>query len=352
MTGPGALAAFEERAAAPGPGRVLVKVAGCGVCHTDLSYLYGGVPTRKPPPLALGHEISGVVVEAGEGAQPWLGRRVVVPAVAPCGKCRSCIGGRPTACPDGEMPGNHRDGGFATHVDVPAHSLCAVDPNGAKVSEDAPIGQACLALWETSVMADAVTTPLQAVRRAGISKGELAVVIGAGGVGIHAVQIARASGAQVAAIDVHPDKLSRAKEYGASATFDAKEGAKPIKAALGAFAKEKGAAPDGWRILETSGTKPGQELAWSLLTRGGSVSVVGYTAEPVSLRLSNLMAFDATAFGNWGCDPALYPEALRMISSGEVRLRGLIRREPLSSAPQIIEAVHHRQISERVVLVP
>lgn len=352
MTGPGALAPFEEKAALPGPGRVLVKVAGCGVCHTDLSYLYMGVPTRKAPPLALGHEISGVVVEAGPGAESWMGRRVVVPAVAPCGQCRFCRAGRPTACPNGEMPGNHRDGGFASYVDVPALGLCPVDPPGQRPAEDAPIGKERLALWEISVMADAVTTPLQAVRRSGLAKGELAVVIGIGGVGIHAVQIARAAGAQVVAIDVQAEKLERARSYGAGLALDAKEGAKGLKSSIGKFAAEQAALADGWRVYETSGSKPGQELAWALLSRGGSLSVVGYTAEPTSLRLSNLMAFDATAYGNWGCDPALYPEALELISSGAVRLRGLTRQEPLSQAKEVLEAAHHGKYPERVVLVP
>ena len=70
------------------------------------------------------------------------------------------------------------------------------------------------------------------------------------------------------------------------------------------------------------------------------------------MKLSNLMAFDATAYGNWGCDPALYPEALELVTSGAVRVRGLIRKERMADAPQVIDAVHHGKIAERVVLVP
>ncbi|MHB8877734.1 MAG: 6-hydroxycyclohex-1-ene-1-carbonyl-CoA dehydrogenase [Myxococcaceae bacterium] len=352
MTGPGTLTAFEEKAKDPSAGRVLVKVAGCGVCHTDLGYLYGGVPTKQKLPLVLGHEISGVVLAAGAGGEAWLGRRVLVPAVSSCGSCRWCKGGRPTACRASKMPGNDEDGGFASHVEVPAATLCAVDGGGAKVAEDAPIGKEGLGLWELSVVADAVSTPVQAIKRCGLAKGDLAVVIGCGGVGTYAVQIARAAGAHVAAIDIDPAKLERAKQFGAALTVDAKTPFKELRGALQAFAKSAGVPADGWRILETSGSKPGQELGWGLLTPGGSISIVGFTTEASQVKLSNLMAFDATAYGNWGCDPALYPYALELVTSGAVRVRGLIRKERMADAPQVIDAVHHGKIAERVVLVP
>ena len=80
-------------------GEVLVEVAGCGVCHTDLGFYYDGVPTRHPFPLTLGHEVSGRVVEVGEGAESWLGREVIVPAVIPCEACQACESGRGAICP-------------------------------------------------------------------------------------------------------------------------------------------------------------------------------------------------------------------------------------------------------------
>ncbi len=344
--GPGKLESFEARAGVPGPGRVLVAVAGCGICHTDLGYLYDGVPTQHPFPLVLGHEIVGTVVAAGDGAGEWNGRRVLVPAVSPCGRCRWCRAGRPTACRASLMPGNDEDGGFASHVEVPARWLSEIGAG------EPPPGAGGLELWELAVVADAVTTPLQAVRRAQVGPGDLAIVVGAGGVGVYAVQIARAAGAAVAAIDVTQERRARAVEYGAALALAATENPKDIKAALRKLCRATGAAPDGWRVLETSGTRAGQELAWSLLTPGGSISVVGYTAAPGTFRLSNLMAYDATAYGNWGCAPALYPEALALVTAGTVRVRGLVRRESLAEAPKIIEAVHRGEIAERVVLVP
>ena len=89
----------DERDETPGDGEVLVEVAGCGVCHTDLGFYYDGVPTRHAFPLTLGHEISGTVVEAGDGAKTWVGRRVLVPAVIPCGECAACRDGHGAICP-------------------------------------------------------------------------------------------------------------------------------------------------------------------------------------------------------------------------------------------------------------
>ncbi len=119
--------------APPGAHRVLVEVAGCGICHTDLGFLYGGVAPKQPLPLVLGHEVAGVVIDAAPGLGHWLGRRVIVPAVSPCGRCAFCAAGRPTSCRAALMPGNDEDGGFATHVEVPGATLCAVDPPGGDV---------------------------------------------------------------------------------------------------------------------------------------------------------------------------------------------------------------------------
>ncbi|MDH3741366.1 MAG: alcohol dehydrogenase catalytic domain-containing protein, partial [Hyphomicrobiales bacterium] len=111
----------------PGAGEVVVEVAGCGVCHTDLGYYYDGVRTNHDLPLALGHEISGTVVATGAGAESWLDQTVIVPAVIPCGECDECSRGKGTICPNQKMPGNDIQGGFASHVTVPAIGLCPVD---------------------------------------------------------------------------------------------------------------------------------------------------------------------------------------------------------------------------------
>ena len=118
--------------AEPGPGEVVVAIAGCGVCHTDLGYFYDGVRTNHPLPLALGHEISGRVVAAGAGAERWIGKAVIVPAVLPCGECDLCRRGLGTICRTQKMPGNDIQGGFATHIVVPGRGLCEVDEARAR----------------------------------------------------------------------------------------------------------------------------------------------------------------------------------------------------------------------------
>ena len=86
----GAPMALQDREDTPKEGEVVVQVKGCGVCHTDLGFYYDGIPTRHPMPLTLGHEVAGTVIEAGPGAEEWVGRDVVVPAVIPCGTCDAC----------------------------------------------------------------------------------------------------------------------------------------------------------------------------------------------------------------------------------------------------------------------
>jgi 6-hydroxycyclohex-1-ene-1-carbonyl-CoA dehydrogenase len=332
----------EGDARPPGPGDVLVRVAGCGVCHTDVSFLEGHVKPRAPLPIVLGHEVAGTVVEAGSGAERWLGTDVVVPAVIPCGACAWCRAGRGNVCTSQFMPGNDGDGGWATHVTVRAVGLCEVPP--------LPEG---LTLADLSVVADAVSTPLQAVRRAGVRAGDLVVVVGAGGVGTHAVQVAAASGARVIALDVHPSRLEALAGHGAHATVRvAGLSVKDIREAVRARAKDLGASSSGWKVFECSGTPAGQETAYNLLTTAGTLAVVGFTRDVISLRLSNLMAFDATAFGSWGCPPELYPEAVELVRTGKVALRPFVRHVPLRDAPSLFDRNHAAGDARRPILIP
>ncbi len=332
---------WELPAAAPEPGQVVVQVAGCGVCHTDVSFAVDGVPTRHPLPLVLGHEISGRVVEAGAEASDWIGRRVIVPAVVPCGSCDACAAGRPTICRQQFMPGNHGHGGFATQVTVPSYGLCPVP-------EELPEG---LSLALLSVVADAVTTPLEAIQRAGLAADDVAVFVGAGGVGGFGVQIAAALGAAVVAIDVDPSRLELASSHGATLTVNSAElDRRELKSAIRAFAGEH--AGVGLKIFETSGTAAGQQTAWSLLAPGAHLAVVGFTPEKLELRLSNLMAFDATAQGNWGSSPERYPEALELVLAGKVVLEPYVEMHPLDRAPEVLQAVAEHRLAGRAILVP
>jgi len=328
---------------APGPEEVLIEVAGCGICHTDVGYAYDGVPTRHPLPLILGHEISGRVLAAGSQAGTWAGKSVIVPAVIPCGSCSACIGGKPTICRRQYMPGNDGDGGFATHVRVPSRGLCEV-PDSLPPE---------LTLEMLSVVADAVTTPFEAMRRSGLGPEDVAVIVGAGGVGGFGVQIASAIGAAVAAIDVDPFRLELAAKHGAGLVLDAsKSDPKALKAAVRDFTKQSGRKGIGLKIFEMSGTPAGQATAFGLLDYGGYLAVVGFTPRPVEIRLSNLMAFDATARGNWGCPPEQYPAALQMILERRVVLSPFVEVHDLEEAPVVMEEVANHALRRRAILRP
>jgi len=341
LTAPGTL----ELRAVPRPvplrDQVLVEVAGCGVCHTDIGFWKDGVGTKQAPPITLGHEVSGTVVEAGDEFQHLVGAEVIVPAVIPCGTCELCRSGRGNVCRAQVMPGNDIDGGFAEFLAVPGRGLCVVKERGSH------------ALADLSVVADAVTTPYQAVTRSGLAPGQLAVVVGTGGVGGYAVQIAAALGAQVAAIDVDDQRLAAVAGHGAglavnSATTDFKELRKRVRA----FAAERGCGETGWKIFECSGHPGGQETAWGLLTHAATLMVVGFTLAKVSLRLSNAMAFEATVQGTWGCRPELYPAALELVTSGRVALQPFVEHHPLASGVEVLAAVAERKIARRAILVP
>ena len=333
------------------PGHALVRVAGCGVCHTDLSFWHDGVRTRHALPLTLGHEISGVVEAVGDGVEMRPGAAVVVPAVIPCGACPLCLDGRGNICAAQVFPGNDLHGGFATHVVVPARGLCRVPGFAGDVA--APLGKSGVGLAELAVLADAVSTPWQAIRRSGLGKGDLAVFVGVGGVGGFGVQLAAAVGAHAVALDVDAARLASMREHGASLAIDVKgRAAKDVRKEIAAFAKSAGAPAVRWRIFETSGHPAGQELAFGLLNHGAYLAIVGFTMEPVSVRLSNLMAFDARAEGTWGCLPELYPSALELILDGRVRIAPFVERRPLSTIDGVFAALARHELSKRPVLVP
>lgn len=336
----------------PGPGEALVRVAGCGVCHTDLGFLFDGVKTRAPMPLALGHEISGVVQAGGAGFENLEGRAVVIPAVTPCGECAACKSGFGTICAKQQMPGNDVQGGFASHIVVPAHGLCVLEDQPG-ILEGAELGKSGCSLAEFSVVADAVTTPYQAIQRAKVTEGDLVVVIGLGGVGGFAVQIAAALGATVVGFDINEERLKMLADHGlAKGINPLDQKPRDLRKVVRGFAKEVGASPVCWKIFECSGTAPGQDLAWNMLGHGAYLSIVGFTMAKLEVRLSNLMAFDATASGNWGCLPEYYPPAVQLILDGKVALKPFVQTFPLDELQDVMNQVHEHKLSKRPVMIP
>lgn len=344
LESPGAALALRALALRdPAAGEVVVEVLSCGLCHTDLAFASGSVPPRHQLPLVLGHEVVGTVVAASDEAATLIGRTVLVPAVLPCGRCEFCRAGRGNACPDQKMPGNDVDGGFATHLIVPAAPLVVVDEylaNGIDARE-------------LSVVADAVSTAYQAARRSHVAEGDAVLVVGAGGVGGFVAQIARALGARVAVGDVAPDRLALLESHGADRTVDLR-GRTPHEGRklFGEVVRDWRISTLRTRIFECSGTPAGQTLAFSLLGRGSTLLQVGYTPEPVTLRFSNLMAFDATVHGSWGCPPELYPDVLRLIADGRVAIRPFVEHAPMSAVNDLLGAMAAHTLRARMVLNP
>jgi 6-hydroxycyclohex-1-ene-1-carbonyl-CoA dehydrogenase len=326
----------------PRAGEAIVEVLACGLCHTDLGFADGSVPTKHALPLVLGHEVVGTVVAAGPGGEALAGARVIVPAVLPCGTCAFCLAGRGNACPDQKMPGNDIDGGFATHMLVPAAPL--VPLAGLPDSVD---------VRALSVVADAVTTAYQAVRRAGLQAGDAAFVVGAGGVGSFLVQIARAMGARVVAVDIEAGRLELAAAHGAEATVNAAGRApQEMRKEIHGLARTWRIPSLRFRIFECSGSPEGQSLAFGLLARAATLLQVGYTPKAIEVRLSNLMAFDATVHGSWGCPPEAYPEVLALVARGQVVVAPFVEHAPMSQLNDLLDKMAHHQLSKRMVLDP
>jgi 6-hydroxycyclohex-1-ene-1-carbonyl-CoA dehydrogenase len=318
----------------------LVKIAGCGVCHTDISFWHYGVKTKKELPLTLGHEISGKVIA---GPAEWIGKNVIIPAVLPCGECELCKKGRSNMCQKQLMPGNDFDGGFASHIKVPARFLCNV-PDLLLTKYP---------LEKLSVIADAISTPYQVIKKSELEAGDLAIVIGVGGVGIYAALIARIFGAKALALDIDDNKLEIAKNNGVDAVLNVKGmDIKTVKDNVREIAKGLGVSRYGWKIFEVSGTKPGQELGFNLITFTSTLSIVGFTLDRTEVRLSNLMAFDAKLIGTWGCKPELYPEVVDLIATGKLKIGDFIETFPLSKINEVFRNTLDHAYLKRSVLVP
>jgi 6-hydroxycyclohex-1-ene-1-carbonyl-CoA dehydrogenase len=288
-------------------GEALVEIAGCGVCGSDLGFYYEGIRTVNKPPITLGHEISGRVV-AGEAA--WIGKDVIIPAILPCGECELCQSGRSNRCLRQKMPGNSLGiyGGFSSYIVVPSRFLCEVRNRGV------------IPLEKLAVVADAISTPYQAARRADLHHGDKVIIIGVtGGCGFYLAQWCKIFGVQtVIGIGRDEVKLDRALLHGCDAVLNCRTATVwELKKRLSKVCRDREIeARWGWKIFEVSGTKLGQELALNLLGYTGMLVVVGYTPEDISYNLSRFSAFDAELRGSWGTCAEYYPFILADVLAG------------------------------------
>lgn len=315
-----------------GPGDALVKVAACGVCATDLHYLHG-TPTFKKPPIILGHEVSGTVEELAEGVTAASrGDRVLVPPVLSCGGCRRCTEGRDNVCERMLMVGNHLDGGFAEYVKVPARML-------VRLATELP-------LVESAIISDAVSTPFHAVvNRGNVRAGEWAAVFGCGGVGLNAVQIARAMGATVIAVDVEAHRLELATTLGAAKTFNPKDVdvVKGIRAATGGGVDV---------AFEAVGKPTVQDQAFQAVRPGGRLVLVGYSMENWNLQVGRVMFREIAILGSLGCRFSDFPRIIDMVRQKRVRIEPVVSRKlPLGDVNEALRALEAGSVVGRQVVV-
>ena len=316
-------------------GEVLVKVAACGLCHTDLHYIDHGVPTVKTPPMILGHEATGTVVLTGPTAGTIKeGDRVLLPAILTCGQCAACRYGRENICQNMRMFGNDVDGAYAEYVKAPAKDIFVLPP-------EIPLVEGC-------IIADAITTPYHAVKnRAEVRPGDNVVVFGCGGVGLNVVQFANLAGGIVIAVDIVEERLEWARRLGASMTVNPGqiEGsvARKIRQLTGGGADV---------ALEAIGNPNTIQEAFISLHPGGRLVVVGYSDHEVALNAGRIMYREMEIRGSLGCRPVDYPRVIELARTGRIQVAPLVTaRFPLEDINEGLDALRHSRGIRSVVVM-
>jgi S-(hydroxymethyl)glutathione dehydrogenase/alcohol dehydrogenase len=242
----------------PAAGEVTLRVQASGICHSDLNVIEGSIPV--PAPVVLGHEAAGVVERVGEGVTDWkVGDDALVTGITPCGKCRPCRTGHPTACPEafgrGGAPFRWRGEPVRSYAQVSSwSSVITVDAYRLTSTTGIPASKACL-------IGCAVTTGYGATKNAAqVQPGDRVAVLGIGGVGVNAIQTARLLGAaEVVAIDVNPDREAAAKQFGAHRFALAGD------TSVGTFDA----------VVECSGAPAAIDAAIAMTSAGGTTALVG-----------------------------------------------------------------------------
>jgi alcohol dehydrogenase, propanol-preferring len=318
-----------------GAGEVLVQVAACGLCHTDLHYIDHGVPTVKKPPMILGHEAAGTVVLTGSDVGTIKeGDRVLLPAILTCGRCAACRYGRENICSNMRMFGNDVDGAYAEYVKVPAKDIFILPP-------EIPLVEGC-------IIADAVTTPYHAVKnRAEVRPGDSVVVFGCGGVGLNVVQFANLAGGIVIAVDIVEERLDWARRLGASETVN------PRQTEGGVARKIRKLTGGGADIaLEAIGNPNTIQEAFASLHPGGRLVVVGYSDHEVALNAGRIMYREMEIRGSLGCRPVDYPRVIELARTGRIQVAPLVTASfLLENINEGLDALRHSQGIRSVVVM-
>jgi succinate semialdehyde reductase (NADPH) len=357
---PGAWLSLQiERIAVPAPrrGEILVRVAACGVCHTDLHVIKGEV--AFPTPAVLGHEISGTVAALGEGVEgPPVGTRVVGTFIMPCGECEACARDRDDLCSrffelnrlrgvlydgetrlyrdDGTPLAMYSMGGLAEYAVVPATGVYAL-PDSLPLEESAIIG--CAAL-----------TAYGAVTHAGeIQSGDRVVVVAIGGVGSLVVQLAQTRGAaQIVAVDLGAEKLEAARRLGATDVVDAGDG-DPVARVL----ELTGGGGD--MVFEVIGGERTFTQALLMVRDGGRMVAVGIAPAGATapVEITRLVRRSLRIVGSYGARVRSdMPSLLALVESGVLDpAASVTRRFPLEEAAEAYAALDRREIVGRAIVV-
>ncbi|WP_277453909.1 zinc-dependent alcohol dehydrogenase family protein [Janibacter sp. DB-40] len=291
-------------------GGVVVEVRATGLCRSDWHAWAGHDDIAWPH--VPGHELAGVVTEVGAGVRRWqVGDRVTVPFVCGCGRCSWCAAGEAQVCPDQEQPGFTHWGSFAEYV-----ALHAADTNLVRLPESVDFTTAA------SLGCRFATAYRALVARAALTKGEWVTVVGAGGVGLSAVMIARALGARVVAVDRNPQALAVATELGADHTLLA-DGRDIGEAVAGLTGGGSHVAVDAVGSEQTCA-----DAIHSLRRRGRHVQigllppVEGHPRVP----MARVIGWELDLLGSHGMAAVDYPGMLALIESGALRPQRLVER--------------------------
>ena len=320
---------------APQPGEILVRVAACGICGSDV-HGYDGSSGRRIPPLVMGHEAAGIVAEVGAGVTGFHeGDRVTFDSTVYCGECRNCRRGEINLCDRREVLGvscgdYRRSGAFAEYVTVPARII-------HRLPENLPFEQAALL--------EAVAVALHAVSLVPITAEDSALVVGAGTIGLLLQQALRAAGcARVFVSDIDPTRLARSQKLGATATLS---GNIPEQIAD----LTNGAGVDV--AIEAVGNNEAVNTAIDSVRKGGKVVLVGNISPTVTIALQKVVSRQLRLQGS--CASAgEYPKAIELLSSGAINVKPLISAvAPLAEGPQWFERLYAREPNlMKVVLTP
>jgi L-iditol 2-dehydrogenase len=306
-----------------GPGELLVRVTGCGLCGSDLLK----IQQRAAPPVKLGHELTGVIVEDGFGVNRFAPeQRVIVAHHVPCGECHYCQRGNVSMCAAFKSS-NLDPCGFAEYVRVPS----------------AHVQHVTLALPDTlSDEAGSFTEPLacavRAVRRSALRPGDLAVIIGLGTVGLLMAQAFRAAGAEVLGLDVLPERIAFAREYGVSA-------ASAMEPGLFERVRELSDGRGADLIMLTVGGEPAFRQALDLTRAGGAVHLFAATPGALAqIELDELYHRELTIQATYSSSPEDLRAALDLLASGQVRVEELYsHRLPLERFEEGVALFASRQ---------